>query len=93
MMSVPISSHACHAAVEIPWMLEMTRRFGDKAKRKDICMVHGCGFDSIPADLTTFLIVDYVKKQLKGYGPGPALHSCQWTASNRRVLGYILEPV
>jgi short subunit dehydrogenase-like uncharacterized protein len=57
-------------------MLEMVRKYGDEAKRKGVCIVHSCGFDSIPSDLTAFMLVDFIKQQLKGYGSELAQYLC-----------------
>ena len=41
----------------------MIERFDAKAKEKGIRIVHMSGFDSVPSDLTTFLVADQMKKQ------------------------------
>jgi short subunit dehydrogenase-like uncharacterized protein len=46
-------------------MLEMRQRYEKEAEQKDICIVHSCGFDSVPADITALLAVDYIKNTLK----------------------------
>lgn len=50
-------------AGESPWVKRMAERFDAKAKEKGIKIVHMSGFDSIPSDLTTFLVADHMKKQ------------------------------
>jgi short subunit dehydrogenase-like uncharacterized protein len=52
---------------EIPWMLEMRQRYEKEAEQKRICIVHSCGFDSVPADITALLAVDYIRNTLKMY--------------------------
>lgn len=44
-------------------MKRMISRFDAKAKEKGIKIVHMSGFDSIPSDLTTFLVADQMKQQ------------------------------
>ena len=44
-------------------MKRMADRFDAKAKEKGVKIVHMSGFDSIPSDLTTFLVADHMKKQ------------------------------
>ena len=40
-----------------PWVRQMIIKYHEKAKQNKVKIVHMCGFDSIPADLGTFMLV------------------------------------
>jgi short subunit dehydrogenase-like uncharacterized protein len=58
-----LGTHYCDITGEVPWVKRMIRKHDEEAKRKGIKIVHMCGFDSIPSDLGTLLVVDHMKKQ------------------------------
>lgn len=47
---------------EVTWVREMIHKYHEQAKEKKVKIVHCCGYDSVPADLGTFYVVDYVRK-------------------------------
>eukprot|EP01097_Dermamoeba_algensis_P006863 TRINITY_DN4280_c0_g1_i1.p1 TRINITY_DN4280_c0_g1~~TRINITY_DN4280_c0_g1_i1.p1 ORF type:complete len:447 (-),score=117.86 TRINITY_DN4280_c0_g1_i1:76-1374(-) len=47
---------------EVQWSKKMAQLYHEKAAAKGIKIVSCCGFDSIPSDIGTFLVVDYLKK-------------------------------
>ena len=40
-----------------------------EAVRKNVKIVHFCGFDTIPSDLGTAVIVDHMQSKLSRYDP------------------------
>jgi len=44
------------------WVHNMIQKYSNEAKKKGVCIVSMCGFDSIPADLGTFFIIDYIRR-------------------------------
>lgn len=40
----------------------MADKYHDTAKEKQVKIVHCCGFDSVPSDLGTLLVVDHLNK-------------------------------
>lgn len=55
---------------ESPWVARMIDTYGDAAARTGSIIVPMCGFDSIPSDIGTLFMVDYIRKT---YGAGTAL--------------------
>ena len=52
------------AAGEAPWVKRMMKAHNAEATRKGVKVVHCCGFDSIPSDLGTLFMVDYMQEKL-----------------------------
>lgn len=52
------------AAGEAPWVMRMMKAHHAEATRKGVRIVHCCGFDSIPSDLGTLFMVDYMQEKL-----------------------------
>lgn len=48
---------------EIPWVQDMIAAYGETAQTNGAKIVHCCGFDSIPADLSTWLAQEYARKE------------------------------
>ena len=51
-------------AGEMPWVRKMQRRYEDEAKAQKVKIVNSCGFDSVPSDVGTLLVADYMIKHL-----------------------------
>jgi len=49
----------CDLTGELNWMRETIDRFHEAAVTADTRIVHGCGFDSVPADLGTLLVQSF----------------------------------
>ncbi|MFB6157094.1 MAG: trans-acting enoyl reductase family protein [Haloferacaceae archaeon] len=49
----------CDLAGEINWIRETIDRYHDEAVEAGVRIVHGCGFDSVPADLGTLLVQSF----------------------------------
>lgn len=56
--------HYVDITAEVPWMLDMARKYEQAALDKGICLVHNCGFDSIPCDLTAFFTARFIQEEL-----------------------------
>ena len=52
----------CEYSGEVIWMRRILDQYHKAAKEKNVRIVHCCGFDSIPSDLGTCLIVDHLNK-------------------------------
>lgn len=52
---------------EAPFVAHMVRKYARTAVSTSAIMIHACGFDSVPSDLTTFLAVQRLKNLA---GPG-----------------------
>lgn len=46
----------CDLTGEAPWIRDNIDRFGAEAKASGACIVHACGYDSIPSDLGTLMV-------------------------------------
>ncbi|ETM98424.1 hypothetical protein PPTG_19541 [Phytophthora nicotianae INRA-310] len=56
--------HYCDLTGEIVWIEEMTAKYAATAAKTGAVLVNCCGFESIPSDLTTFLVADRIQKKL-----------------------------
>ncbi|KAG3080326.1 hypothetical protein PI124_g5969 [Phytophthora idaei] len=55
--------HYCDLTGEIVWIKEMTAKYAATATKTGAVLVNCCGFESIPSDLTTFLVADRIKEK------------------------------
>ncbi|KAE8881911.1 hypothetical protein PF005_g5713 [Phytophthora fragariae] len=55
--------HYCDLTGEIVWIEEMTRKYAAAAAKSGAVLVNCCGFESIPSDLTTFLVADRIQSK------------------------------
>jgi short subunit dehydrogenase-like uncharacterized protein len=55
-------THYCDLTGEIIWIDAMIAKYEAAAVKSGAILVHCCGFESVPSDLTTFLLADAVKK-------------------------------
>ena len=53
----------CDLTGEINWVRETIDRFHDEAVEAGTRIVHGCGFDSVPADIGTLLVQSFATEQ------------------------------
>ncbi|GMF14161.1 unnamed protein product [Phytophthora lilii] len=56
--------HYCDLTGEIVWIEEMTAKYAATAAKTGAVLVNCCGFESIPSDLTTFLVTDRIQQKL-----------------------------
>ncbi|RLT97462.1 saccharopine dehydrogenase family protein [Ketobacter sp.] len=57
----------CDLTAELPWMRAMLDQYGSTAKASGGRIVHGCGFDSIPSDVGTWLLQQKAKQRFGSY--------------------------
>eukprot|EP00884_Botryococcus_braunii_P002307 jgi/Botrbrau1/12077/Bobra.0186s0005.1 len=57
-------AHYCDITAEVGWMLDMIRTYETAALEKGVCIVHNCGYDSIPSDLTAFFAAKFIQEEL-----------------------------
>ncbi|CAH0486237.1 unnamed protein product [Peronospora farinosa] len=57
--------HYCDLTGEIVWIEEITAKYTAAAIKTGAILVNCCGFESIPSDLTTYLISDRIQQNLK----------------------------
>lgn len=55
--------HYCDLTGELLWVEEMVATYQAAAQRTGAILVNCCGFESIPSDLTAFLIADKIRAQ------------------------------
>lgn len=55
--------HYCDLTGEIVWVDAMISKYQSAAQKSGAILVHCCGFESIPGDITTFLMADYIRKK------------------------------
>lgn len=67
-------THYCDITGETPWVRELIDAHHEQAEADGVCVVPLCGFDSIPSDLGTWMMVNYLRSE---YG-----------LSTRRVRGW-----
>lgn len=60
--AVEQGTHYCDITGEINWVKQMYQKHDAEAKAKGVKIVHCCGFDSIPSDLGTLMMVDHIRK-------------------------------
>ncbi|CAO3625343.1 unnamed protein product [Cunninghamella blakesleeana] len=56
-------THYVDTTGEYNWIYHIINQFHEKAKQENIMIVPTCGFDSVPSDLGTFMVVDYIKRK------------------------------
>ena len=60
-------THYVDLTGEVPWMREMIDTHQQAAKESGACIVHSCGFDSIPSDMGTYYFQQQAKQRLGSY--------------------------
>ena len=58
-------THYCDIAGEVHFVRKTTSTLHTAATEKGVKIVHACGFDSIPSDLGTLLLVEHMQKKLQ----------------------------
>jgi short subunit dehydrogenase-like uncharacterized protein len=49
---------------EVIWVRSIIDKYHEEAEKKGTFIVPFCGFDSIPSDLGTYMVVDYMHNKL-----------------------------
>ncbi|KAL3137540.1 hypothetical protein ABBQ38_004823 [Trebouxia sp. C0009 RCD-2024] len=57
-------THYCDCTGEIPWVMRMVAAHHTEAARRGVKIVPCCGFDSVPSDIGTLYMVDYMQENL-----------------------------
>lgn len=55
--------HYCDLTGEIIWIKDMMAKYAAAATTSGAILVNCCGFESIPSDLTTFLVADRIRQK------------------------------
>lgn len=58
-------THYCDIAGEVHFMRKTTSTLHAAAAAKSVKIVHSCGFDSVPSDLGTLMLVEHMQKKLQ----------------------------
>ena len=66
-LCVEESTHYCDLTGESPFVRSVIDRHHDEATKKQVAIVHACGFDSIPSDLGVLMTQDYIHAQTDNY--------------------------
>jgi short subunit dehydrogenase-like uncharacterized protein len=69
---VKLGRHYCDITGETPWVKSMILRYQEDAQRSGACLIPFAGFDSVPAELTTFLALE--EARAKGYTVDSMVH-------------------
>ncbi len=62
-------THYCDLTGEAQWMAEVFERIDPIAKSSGARLVHCCGFDSIPSDLSVYVVQEAFKARFGYYAP------------------------
>ncbi|KAI9008819.1 saccharopine dehydrogenase [Phycomyces nitens] len=94
-------THYVDITGEYNWIRQIILHFHEKAEAENVIIVPACGFDSIPSDLGTFMVVDHLKKQhglatesvkmsvidILGCLSGGTIHSCLIAMTDDTITG------
>ncbi len=61
---VRLGTHYVDITGETPWVKELCDRYHDRAAANGTRIIPFCGFDSVPSDLGTYLVVRYMQQEL-----------------------------
>jgi short subunit dehydrogenase-like uncharacterized protein len=61
---VRFNTHYVDITGETPWIKELCDRYHDRAAADGTRIIPCCGFDSVPSDLGTYLVVRYIQQEL-----------------------------
>jgi short subunit dehydrogenase-like uncharacterized protein len=59
-----LGTHYADITGEAPWLREVIDRYHDRAAAGGTRIIPGCGFDSVPSDLGTFLVARHARSAL-----------------------------
>jgi short subunit dehydrogenase-like uncharacterized protein len=60
-------THYVDCTPEVPWTLDMIKKYEAIAKRTGACMIPQCAMESAPSDLLTWAVVTAVRSKLSSY--------------------------
>lgn len=61
---VRLGTHYVDITGETPWVRQLCDHYHDKAASNGTRIIPFCGFDSVPSDLGTYLVVRYMQREL-----------------------------
>lgn len=64
---VQVGTHYCDLAGEVQWIRKMIDRHHQRATETGACIVHCCGFDSVPMDMGVWFLQDEAKRRYGSY--------------------------
>ncbi|KAI8096624.1 saccharopine dehydrogenase [Halteromyces radiatus] len=73
-------THYVDITGEYNWIKSVIEKYHEKAQQENILIIPACGFDSVPSDLGTFMVVDYLARQHQ-------LHTAEVKTSLVKVKG------
>ncbi|KAG2445220.1 hypothetical protein HYH02_008688 [Chlamydomonas schloesseri] len=62
--AVAQGTHYADITGEIPWVKRSVQKHHEAAKQKGVKVLHCCGYDSIPSDLGTFMMIEHCRDKL-----------------------------
>jgi short subunit dehydrogenase-like uncharacterized protein len=57
--------HYCDLTGELLWAESLMQKYEPIAKKTGARLIHCCGYESVPSDMTTYLIADLIEKKYK----------------------------
>lgn len=60
-------THYLDVTGEVPWVYDMVNKYHETAKANKTALILQCGFDSVPSDMLTYVLVKHVREK---YGEG-----------------------
>lgn len=90
-------THYADITGETPWVKRIIEQFHDDAERKGIKIIPLCGFDSVPSDMGTFFLTEYMRQKLGKHCAHAhhlvgALVSSLGGGTAASLLGFIEDP-
>lgn len=58
-------THYLDCTGEVPWYYDMVEKYHETAKRNRSILIPQCGLDSVPADITAFVVIRHIRKTLQ----------------------------
>ncbi|KAH7139706.1 Saccharopine dehydrogenase-domain-containing protein [Dactylonectria estremocensis] len=60
-------THYLDCTGETPWILEMIAKYEATAQGTGAIMIPSCGFDSVPSDMSAFVVVDHIRTKYSSH--------------------------
>ena len=78
---IATGTHYVDVTGEVPWVSSMMKKYGNAAQQSGACFVSFCGYDSVPMDMSAFLLKSALEEQ------GDTLDIVETYATNRSKGG------
>ncbi|KAH7121661.1 Saccharopine dehydrogenase-domain-containing protein [Dactylonectria macrodidyma] len=84
-------THYLDCTGETPWIVDMIAKYEAIAKRTGAIMIPSCGFDSVPSDISAFVVVNHIRTKLSSHTAkvDSSLHEIKGRASGGTVRSAI----